>query len=423
MDPFDTTASILRSRVSDHRTEGAEHREEGRLHQAAESYRDAADALEALAQLRDVDRTEDVAQLRRAARQLESGQPLKEFPEESNPDDWPGSNQSEDPDSSGKHTNDEFRAVAESFISSTDATWDDVGGLESVVRLIKRSVAIGAADTPRAVGDTKGILLHGPPGTGKTLLAAAVAGSLGTTFFEVNTGNLLSKYFGESSKQISALFEVARELAPSVIFLDEVDALTKARGDDTNGAARRVLDTLLSELDGLDSGADEFVLPLASTNTPWDLDRAVRRRFEQRIYVPLPDVAAAEEITRIHSVEGGIEFESADPGAYLPADALAEPGTSVVGTIAAECAARGFSGHDIEVLCKEAIHAGLFRSNAALEQYIDEGDITALQEHDVTVPPVPPADIVAAFETVSPSLSGEELEQFVTWDSQYGTSL
>jgi SpoVK/Ycf46/Vps4 family AAA+-type ATPase len=424
----ETATSILRKRFKRHKSDGDTARRDERPFDAAAAYRKAADALAALAANEGVDRDADVAELREAATRLENGDPLRSNPVSPDTDQRPqGSSNSGDGNAGRAEDSapeDEFRATAESFISATDAEWADVGGLEDVVTTIKRSVALGAAkNTPPALGDTKGILLHGPPGTGKTLLAAAAAGSLETTFFEVNTGNLLSKYFGESSKQIAALFEVARELAPSVVFLDEVDALTAARGDDTNGAARRVLDTLLSELDGLESEADEFVLPLASTNTPWDLDRAVRRRFEQRIYVPLPDRTAAEEIVRIHSVDGGVAFADDRPAAFLPRESAIDPAPTVPATIAAECVARGFSGHDIAVLCKEAVQSTTFRANEDLEAAVDGGRIDELTAIDLTVPPVPPEAVRAAFETVSPSLTRAELARFEEWHEEYGTDL
>ncbi|QZY01156.1 AAA family ATPase [Halobaculum rubrum] len=420
----DTATAILRKRFKGHREDAETAKREGRPHDAAVAYRDAADALQALASHQDVDREADVAQLREAANRIEAGRPLRSEPTVDPGGRSDGDRPTQQDPHSDDGADDEFRATAESFVSSTDAVWDDVGGLTEVVQTLKRSVALGAArDTPPALGDTKGVLLHGPPGTGKTLLAAAAAGSLGTTFFEVNTGNLLSKYFGESSKQISALFEVARELSPSIVFLDEVDALTTARGDDTDGAARRVLDSLLSELDGLESNDDSFVLPLASTNTPWDLDRAVRRRFEQRIYVPLPDRTAAEEIVRIHSTDGGVEFADESPARFLPTDAKADPQDTVSATIAAECVARGFSGHDIAVLCKEAIQATTFRANGDLATLVDAGNMEALRSLTVTTPPVPAADVRTAFTSVSASLSAAELDRFEEWHADYGTTL
>jgi SpoVK/Ycf46/Vps4 family AAA+-type ATPase len=117
---------------------------------------------------------------------------------------------------------------------------------------------------------------NGPPGTGKTLLAAATAGNLEATFFNVKVSSLLSKYFGESTKLISALYSVARRLSPAVIFLDEFESLTPSRGSGESGSERRIVSTLLAELDGLQGKDDDsFVMTICATNLPWLLDLAI----------------------------------------------------------------------------------------------------------------------------------------------------
>ena len=150
------------------------------------------------------------------------------------------------------------------------------------------------------------------------MLAAATSGTLEATFFNVSIGGILSKYFGESSKLLGQLFQVAREKSPSVIFLDEFEALTSQRTGDESGSERRILSTILAELDGLSSkDSDAYVLTIASTNLPWTLDQAILSRFQKKVLIPLPDQPAREAILRQHLEKKG--FESKEPYAALAA--------------------------------------------------------------------------------------------------------
>ena len=168
------------------------------------------------------------------------------------------------------------------LIHRSKVTWDKIGGLEETKREIKFAYGLALAQKPEGMrlSGWRSMLFYGPPGTGKTLLAAATSNGLGATFFNVKASSLLSKYFGESSKLVTALFQAARSEADegfAVVFIDEVDALCLPRGEGSeSGAERRMLATILSELDGLsDKGEDRFVLTIAATNAPWDLDQAV----------------------------------------------------------------------------------------------------------------------------------------------------
>ena len=181
----------------------------------------------------------------------------------------------------------EFESHIEGLISSSPVTWEDIGGLEEPKKLLMETVVIAALKKPESIRPWRGILLFGPPGTGKTLLAAAAAGSLGATFFNVSADKILSKYYGETSKLIATLYEVATERAgnvPSIIFIDEFDALSPSRSGDVSEASRRALGTMLSQLDGFrDKKTSKLVLTLVATNAPWDLDEACLSRFPQRI--------------------------------------------------------------------------------------------------------------------------------------------
>ena len=146
----------------------------------------------------------------------------------------------------------------------------------------------------------KGILLYGPPGTGKSYLAKACATEAEGQFFSVSSADLVSKYLGESERLVRSLFEMARERKPAVIFIDEIDSLCGQRGEGSgNDATTRVKTEFLVQMDGVGHD-DSGVLVLGATNTPWSLDIAMRRRFERRVYIALPDEPARNNLFKVH---------------------------------------------------------------------------------------------------------------------------
>lgn len=172
--------------------------------------------------------------------------------------------------------------------------WSDVAGLEQAKASLQEAVLLPIKFPQFFTEERKpwrGILLYGPPGTGKSYLAKACATEVDSTFFSVSSSDLNSKWRGESERLVKTLFQMAREHKPSIIFIDEIDSLCTARSEGQDESSRRVLTEFLVQMNGVGKDQDG-VLVLGATNCPWELDSAIRRRFEKRIYIPLPDPVA-----------------------------------------------------------------------------------------------------------------------------------
>ncbi len=198
-------------------------------------------------------------------------------------------------------------ALREIMVQVPDVHWDDIGGLHDVKQAMRESIELPlrSPESFRRLGirPAKGFLLFGPPGTGKTLLAKAVARESEANFVSTKSSDLLSKWYGESEKQVSRLFKRARQVAPTVIFFDEIDALAPARGGGLGEPAvtERVVNTLLAEMDGLEEM--QGVVVIGATNRPTLLDPALLRpgRFDELIYIPVPDEEGRLRILEIHT--------------------------------------------------------------------------------------------------------------------------
>ncbi|KAK3564856.1 hypothetical protein QTP86_030433 [Hemibagrus guttatus] len=184
-----------------------------------------------------------------------------------------------------------------------NVSWNDVAGLEGAKEALKEAVILPIKFPHLFTGKRtpwRGILLFGPPGTGKSYLAKAVATEANnSTFFSVSSSDLVSKWLGESEKLVRNLFELARQRKPSIIFIDEVDSLCGSRSENESEAARRIKTEFLVQMQGVGNNNDK-ILVLGATNIPWVLDAAIRRRFEKRIYIPLPEEPARAAMFRLH---------------------------------------------------------------------------------------------------------------------------
>eukprot|EP00636_Phaeomonas_parva_P003323 CAMPEP_0118850020 /NCGR_PEP_ID=MMETSP1163-20130328/51_1 /TAXON_ID=124430 /ORGANISM="Phaeomonas parva, Strain CCMP2877" /LENGTH=479 /DNA_ID=CAMNT_0006782217 /DNA_START=176 /DNA_END=1615 /DNA_ORIENTATION=+ len=257
------------------------------------------------------------------------------------------------PDAKGKKAEDEAAKLQASLGSAIvtekpNVKWDDVAGLDAAKDALKEAVILPARFPHLFVGKRRpwrGILLYGPPGTGKSYLAKAVATEADATFFAVSSSDLVSKWQGESEKLVRNLFEMAREAAPSIVFIDEIDSLATQRSEGESESARRIKTEFLVQMQGVSGGANG-VLVLAATNVPWEIDAAMRRRFEKRIYIPLPEASARSVMFKLHigNTPNNISPEQFDR----------------LGDITEGC-----SGSDISVIVREALMEPLRKCRTA----------------------------------------------------------
>lgn len=250
--------------------------------------------------------------------------------------------------------------VAPTETTKETLTLDDVGGLAQVKQRIHESFLDPMANPEIAKAFKKslrgGLLLYGPPGCGKTFLARAIAGELGASFISVTLADVLSKWIGESEGNIHKTFVEARQKSPSVLFLDEIDAVGGKRSSQQSQYLRSVVNQLLMEMDGVNNENDG-VYVLAATNMPWDVDSALLRpgRFDRMVLVLPPDEPAREAILNLHLRDRPIEGIDLDKLVRLT---------------------DGFSGADLQHLCDTA-------AEKAMAESLKSGQVRPINMRDV----------------------------------------
>ncbi|GFY67712.1 vacuolar protein sorting-associated protein 4B [Trichonephila inaurata madagascariensis] len=259
----------------------------------------------------------------------------KEPVQPSEKDNEDSDNESEDPETK-KLVNQLEGAI---IMEKPNVKWSDVAGLDGAKEALKEAVILPIKFPHLFTGKRKpwkGILLYGPPGTGKSYLAKAVATEANnSTFFSISSSDLVSKWLGESEKLVKNLFEMGRQHKPSIIFIDEIDSLCSSRSDTESESARRIKTEFLIQMQGVGNDNDG-VLVVGATNIPWVLDSAIRRRFEKRIYIPLPEVNARLDMFKLNVRDTPHTLTESDFKALA------------IGT-------EGFSGADIAVLVQDAL--------------------------------------------------------------------
>jgi len=277
-------------------------------------------------------------------------------------------------------------ALRETVVEVPTVKWDDVGGLEKVKQELQETVQYPVEHPEKFIkygmSPSKGVLFYGPPGTGKTMLAKAIANECNANFISIKGPELLTMWFGESEANVRDVFDKARAAAPCVMFFDELDSIAKARGGgngDGGGAGDRVLNQILTEMDGMNAKKNVFII--GATNRPDQIDSALLRpgRLDQLIYIPLPD-----EPSRLSILKACLKKSPVAPEVNL--DFLAK-------------STHGFSGADLTEICqraaklaiRESIDADIRRTREKREkdEAAGEDDMKVEEEAEEEDDPVP----------------------------------
>lgn len=321
-----------------------------------------------------------------------------------------------------------LRASLEGTILSEkpNVRWEDVAGLVQAKAALKETVIMPVMFPQLFTGKRvpwRGILLYGPPGTGKSYLAKAVATEANSTFFSISSADLVSKWMGESERLVRSLFDMARESTPAIIFIDEVDSLCSSRESGESDAGKRIKTEFLAQMDGVGK-ANGQILVLGATNCPWDLDNAIRRRFEKRIYIPLPE---AEARTRV------LELALGDTPNSIDREDLADVALR----------AEGCSAADLSIMTREAIYEPVRRCQRAVafkrvirdkdgqrrEGWIPcspgdpaavEMDMMRVPQKELIEPEVIIEDFEMALEKTKPSVGVGDIERYAEWTAEFG---
>ncbi|KAM4803923.1 spastin isoform X4 [Urocitellus parryii] len=278
--------------------------------------------------------------------------------------------------------------------NGTAVKFDDIAGQELAKQALQEIVILPSLRPELFTGlraPARGLLLFGPPGNGKTMLAKAVAAESNATFFNISAASLTSKYVGEGEKLVRALFAVARELQPSIIFIDEVDSLLCERREGEHDASRRLKTEFLIEFDGVQSAGDDRVLVMGATNRPQELDEAVLRRFIKRVYVSLPN-----EETRL----------------LLLKNLLCKQGSPLTQKELAQLARMtdGYSGSDLTALAKDAALGPIRELKPEQVKNLSASEMRNIRLSDFT----------ESLKKIKRSVSPQTLEAYIRWNKDFG---
>ncbi|KAJ1971056.1 putative 26S proteasome subunit yta6 [Dimargaris xerosporica] len=300
----------------------------------------------------------------------------------------------------------------EVLVQRPAVTWSNIAGLGQAKQLLQESAIYPLLRPDLFTGirsPPKGILLFGPPGTGKTMLAQATAHEARCTFFNISASSLTSRYVGDSEKLVRTLFTLARELAPAVIFVDEVDSILTERSATEHDASRRLKTEFLLHFDGVLSSTQDsggYVMVMGATNRPEELDEAIRRRFTRRILIPLPDAPARRQLIRTLC-----QMDAKDGHAVAASHPSTQTQLTTIELDSLVELTQFYSGSDIHTVGKEAALAPIREIVSRDQLFVTPAD---------SVRPVSYTDWCQALARIKPSVNLSRLTTYDQWNQRYG---
>ncbi|KAJ3025136.1 UNVERIFIED_CONTAM: AAA ATPase cdc48 [Siphonaria sp. JEL0065] len=297
-------------------------------------------------------------------------------------------------------------ALRETIVEVPNVSWDDVGGLEKVKQELQETVQYPVEHPEKflkfGMNPSKGVLFYGPPGCGKTLLAKAIANECQANFISIKGPELLTMWFGESEANVRDVFDKARSASPCVMFFDELDSIAKARGNssgDGGGSGDRVLNQMLTEMDGMNAKKNVFVI--GATNRPDQIDPALLRpgRLDQLIYIPLPDEHSRRQVLKAALRKSPVSQD-------VNLDFMAK-------------STHGFSGADLTEICQRACKLAIresiekeIRKERARKEAAERGEELMDDDEEDPVPEITKAHFEEAMKFARRSVSDNDIRKY-----------
>ncbi|KAH0571695.1 Katanin (p60) [Spironucleus salmonicida] len=287
------------------------------------------------------------------------------------------------------------------MLKETHTSYEDIAGLDDAKKVLTEAIVMPIKMPTFFTGKRKpwkGVLMFGPPGTGKTQIAKAIATEAGCTFFAPTSSTIMNKMVGDSEKVVKALFSIARFHAPSIVFIDEIDALLSSGSGSENDVSKRIRQEFLTQMEGVTSGPFDInthVVVLGATNHPEKLDEALRRRLEKRVYIPMP-----EEKTRLQLLQIFTKGENIAPAVDFEAISKRLD---------------GYNGSDISSICSDALMEPLRR----LQAKYSFQELASKQDQLQGEMQIMPEDFENAIQKTKPAVAPGDIQKYMEFKRDF----